>query len=84
MSVNMADSYLAGEFAAPLAVRGRQGVEPVHLLHLLLPHPAQGVGGDVKVGQLLKEHRKEVILLHLHYTRKGTLQQQYNHQTTIY
>lgn len=56
-------------------------MESVYLLHLLVPHPTQGVGGDVKVGQLLQEHREEVILLHLHWrerTQTGTLKQQYN------
>lgn len=64
-------AYLDGEFAATLATRGRQGVESVHLLHLLLPHPTQGVGGDVKVGQFLQEDREELILLHLHWRERG-------------
>lgn len=46
-------------------------MEPVHLLHLLLPHLPQGVGGDVKMWQLLQEHREELILLYFHWGWKG-------------
>jgi len=51
-------------------VRGRQRMESVHLLHLLLPHPTEGMRGDVKVRQLLPEHREELILLHFHWREK--------------
>lgn len=62
--------HLAGEFSAwplPLAVQGEGGVEAVHLAQLLLPHPAQGVGREVQVGELLQEQGEQVVVLHLHW-----------------
>lgn len=63
-------AYLSGELA--LAVGRRGGVESVHLPHLLLPHPAQGVRGDVEVGQLLEEDGEKVIVSHLDWREEIT------------
>ena len=42
-------------------------MQALHLAQLLLPHVAQGVGGEVQVGQLLQELGQEVVVLHLHW-----------------
>lgn len=56
--------HLTREFAPVSTARG--GVESLHLLHLLLPHPAQSTRGDVKVRQLLSQHREQLALLYFH------------------
>lgn len=63
-------SDLAGEFAVPSTGRGGHRVEPVDLLHLLLPHAPQRVGGNVEVWQLLQEQREELVLIHFHWEEK--------------
>lgn len=63
--------YLPGEFAATLGQR--HGVKSVHLLHLLLPHPLQGVGGNVKVRQLVQEQREELIFPDLHWRNRENI-----------
>lgn len=49
-------------------------MQSVHLLQLLLPHAAQGLGRDVQVRQLLQEDRQQLVLLHRHWRQKPQLQ----------